>query len=71
MDDLISTASASDPTHLINGIKYFIHDGEMITHVSILSGIAALGSDPEYVGPFTDSFITDRALIWDKMFAIF
>ena len=30
-----------------------------------------LGRDPESVGPFTESFITDRALIWDKMVAIF
>ena len=30
-----------------------------------------LGTDPEDIGPFTNSFITDRALIWGKMVAIF
>ena len=30
-----------------------------------------LESDPEAIGPFTDSFITDRVLIWDKMIKIF
>ena len=39
--------------------------------VSILSGPAELGSDPENFGPFISSFITDRALIWYKMVAIF
>ena len=37
----------------------------------ILRGPEALGSDPEAVGPFTDLFITDRMLIWDKMVEIF
>ena len=43
----------------------------MIARGSIISGPAALGSDPAVVGPFTDSFIKDRALIWDNMVAIF
>ena len=30
-----------------------------------------LGTDPEAVGPSTDSSITDRALIWYKIVAIF
>ena len=30
-----------------------------------------LVSDTEAVGPFTNSFITYRALIWDNMIAIF
>ena len=30
-----------------------------------------LGADPEEIGPFMDSFITNRALIWEKMVAIF
>ena len=30
-----------------------------------------LGSDPKAVGPFTDLFIIDISLIWDKMGAIF
>ena len=34
-------------------------------------GIAVLGTDPEAVGPFIDSLITDRALIWENMVAIF
>ena len=43
----------------------------MIAHGSILSGSVTLGSDPEVVGTFTDLFITYRALIWDKLVAIF
>ena len=43
----------------------------MIARVSILSGPEVLGTDPGKTGPFTDSFINDRALIWDKMVAIF
>ena len=30
----------------------------------------ALGSDPGVVGPFTDSLVTDRALIWNNMVTI-
>ena len=30
-----------------------------------------LGTDPKEIGPFTDSFITERLLIWDKTVAIF
>ena len=29
------------------------------------------GSDPGAVGPFTNSFIIDRVLIWDNMVAFF
>ena len=43
----------------------------MIACGLILSGTAALGSDPKAVRLFTDLLITDRALIWDKMVAIF
>ena len=37
----------------------------------ILSGHPVLGTDPEEIGPFTESFVTNRAFIWDKMVAIF
>ena len=30
-----------------------------------------LGTDPEEIGPFTDSFITYIVLVWDKKVAIF
>ena len=43
----------------------------MITQGSIISGTAVIGTTPEEIGPFTDSFITDRALIWEKMVEIF
>ena len=69
--DLEPPASASDPTHRANGSKYFTHDEEIIAGGSILSEPAVSGSDPEAVGPFTNSFITDRTLIWDNMVAIF
>ena len=36
----------------------------------ILSGTAELGSNPEAVGPFIDSFIADRVMIWEKIVAI-
>ena len=63
--------TTSDPTHRTNGSKYFTHDEEMIACVSIISGSAMFGSNPEAVGIFTESFITDRAMIWDKMVKIF
>ena len=43
----------------------------MIYRGSIFSGPAVLGTDPEEIGTFTYFFITKRALIWDKMVAIF
>ena len=43
----------------------------MITRESILSGPAVLGTDLEEIGPFTDSFITNRSLILDKIVEIF
>ena len=43
----------------------------MIAQGSILSGTPALGDDLEEIDPFTNSFITDRALIWDKMVEIY
>ena len=70
-DYLIHPVAKNDPMHRSNGIKYFTHNEENITRVSIISGHAALGSDPEAVGPFTNTFIIDRALNWDNMFAIF
>ena len=70
-DDLIAPVAASDPTHRANDSKYFTHDEEIVDQGSILSGPEVLGADPEAIIPFTDSVITDRALIWDKMVAIF
>ena len=68
---MISPVSASDPTYRANGSEYFTHDEEMIAQGSVLSGPAVLGTDPEEIGPFTDSLITNIALIWDKMVAMF
>ena len=64
-------STASDPTYRANGSEYFTHDEDMIPCGPIISGPAVSGSDPEAVGPFTDSFIIDRVLVWDKMVAIF
>ena len=60
---LIVPVTASDLTYGVNGSKYFTHDEEMIARGSILSGLTVLGTDPEAVGPFTGSFIIDRALL--------
>ena len=46
-EDLIAPVAASDPTYRANGSDYFTHDEEMIARGSILSGPAALGTDPE------------------------
>ena len=62
-DDWISPVVASDPTHHNNVSKYFTHDEGIISYGSILGWPAVLGSDLEAFRPFTDSFITDRALI--------
>ena len=43
----------------------------MISCGSILSGPAVFGSDPEASVPFINLLITDRALIWYNMDAIF
>ena len=67
---MIPPVAASDTTHRANGSDYFTHDEDMIACGSILGGPEALGSDPEAVVPFTDLFVTDRALIWEKMVAI-
>ena len=62
-DYLISQVAASDPTYRANVSKYFTQTEEMINQVLILSGPAVLGTDPEEIVSFTDSFITDRVLI--------
>ena len=71
MDNLIAPFAASDPMYHTNGSKYSTHDKEMIARGLILIGPAVLGSDPEDVRQFTNLFITDRALIWNNMVAIF
>ena len=70
-EDCIAPVVAHDPTYPANGSKYFTNDEYMIVRGSIISGHAVLGTDPEEIGPFTKSFITDKVLIWDKMVAIF
>ena len=57
--------------HHGNGSTYFTDDENIIASGIILSGPAALGSDQKAVGPFSNLFITDRALIWDKIVIIF
>ena len=57
--------------HHGNGSTYFTDDENIIASGIILSGTAALGSDQKAVGPFSNLFITDRALIWDKIVIIF
>ena len=68
-EDLIATVAAHDTTYRDNLSRYFTHNEEMIAQGSILSGHAVLGTDPEEIGPFTDSFINERELTWDKMVA--
>ena len=68
---MIAPVSTSDPTCRDNGSEYFSHDEEMIAQGLILSGPVVLGTDPEDISPFTDSFITNRVLIFDNMVAIF
>ena len=68
---MITPVASSDTTYGANGSEYFTHNEEIIACGLILSGPAALVSDPEDVGPLTDSFITDRSLIWYKMVKIF
>ena len=70
-EDLIAPVEASDSMYCANGINNFTHDEEMIARGLILSESAALGTDPEEIGPFSASFITNRERIWDNMVAIF
>ena len=60
---MIYPVDASDLTYCANVSKYFTHDEDIITRGLNLSGPAVIASDPEVFGPFTDSFITYRALI--------
>ena len=68
-DDLEPPTAASDPVYRANSSKYSTHDEEMVDHGPILSRSAVSGSDSEAIGPFSDSFITDRSLVWYKMVA--
>ena len=68
---MIALIATSDPNYHANGREYFTHDDNMIDRGSILSGHAVLGTDHEAVGPFIALSITDRALIWEKVVAIF
>ena len=70
-EDLIAPVAAHDPTYRSNGSEYFTHDEKMIARGSILSGHEVFGTDPEEIGTFADSFISDRAFIRDKMVVIF
>ena len=63
--------AARDLTHRVNVSGYFKDDGETISRGSIISMTNVFGINPEAIAPFTYLFITDRVLIWDKMFAIF
>ena len=67
----IAPVAAHDPIYRADGINYFTHNEEMINQGYILSGHAVLGTYPEEIILFTDSFITDRTLIWYKMVEIF
>ena len=68
---MIAPVAANDPMHHANGSEYFIHDMKMIARGLILSEPVVLGTDPEEIGTFIDSFITKIALIWDKSVEIF
>ena len=70
-EDLIAPVAAHDTTYRTNGSEYFTHNKEMISQILIISGHAVLGTEPEEIGPFTDYFITNRALIWGKIDEIF
>ena len=62
-DDLEPPADTSDPIHRASVSKCFTHNEDMIACGLILSGPVVFESVPETVGPFTNFFITDRALI--------
>ena len=70
-EDFIAPVAAQYPTYRANGSKYFTHNEEILAQGSIFRGHAVLETDPEENVPFTDSFIVNRAFIWDKMIAIF
>lgn len=70
-NEMVPSPEATDPGYRQAGSTYFTPDEEMLARAPILSGPVVLGTDPEEVGPFTDSFITDRATVWDKLTSIF
>ena len=69
--EMVPPPEADDPAYREPGSTYFTPDEEMLARAPMLSGPAVAGTDPEVVGPFNPSFITDRASVWDKMGSIF
>ena len=64
---LVPTAEADNP---LNG--YDTIDIEMIERaIFLVAGILGTTADLEANGPFTASYLTDRAAVWVKLTAIF
>jgi len=59
-------AAVDHPTSRV-GSLHISHDDEMCARGPILLAGAVVGPDAETTGPFTPSFIVDRAAVWEKL----
>ena len=65
--DLVPAVNLLDPSS-----NYATLDEEMIARAPIISpGVVGTSDELELVGPFSDSFVTDRAMAWEKISTIF
>jgi hypothetical protein len=65
--DLVPALAAVDPLTGTVGSLHISHDDEMCARGPILLAGAAVGPDGETLGPFSPSFIVDRAAVWEKL----
>ena len=53
------------------GRKYFTIDEEIISRGPIIQGIQVAGTDHKNLDSFTNSYMSDRKRVWEKLCAIF
>ena len=70
-DQLIPTAAADDPTVRAAGSTYFTHDEELRARATIVDRPVVAGTDPEVIGPFSDTYIADRKKVYELLCSIF
>ena len=56
-----------DPATGVVGSAHISHDDKMIARGPILLNAAAVGPDIEALGLFAQSFLVNRATVWEKL----
>ena len=64
---LFTELAAQDPMCVTIGSKYFTIDEYMIACRPIIEGTEVAGTDHEKLGPFTNAYMSDRNILWDKL----